>query len=125
MVSRKEQAIPSIHEPLTTPPVDLLETPEHFLLLMELPGVAKEGLNIKVHEGILAVVGTPQQTGVSVDRLLYGEVKHGIFQRRFLLSDGLVDIERATAHLEDGVLSLTLPKQRKRRSRRIPVRELP
>lgn len=125
MVTLVKQAMPSISEPITTPQVDLLETPEHFLLLMDLPGVSKEGLNIKVRKGILAVVGTPNQKSARGDRLLYGELKHGTFQREFLLSDDPLDIERATAHLQDGVLSLTLPKQRKKRSRRIPVRELP
>jgi len=125
MSAQKQQAMSSISEPFTTPRVDLLESPEHLLLLMDLPGVSKEGLNIKVREGILAVVGTRQQTGESGNRLLYGEVKHGTFQREFLLSDDLLDIEQATAHLQDGVLFLTLPKQRKKRSRRIPVRAWP
>jgi hypothetical protein len=44
---------------------------------------------------------------------LYGEVRNEIFQHEFSVLDNLSDIERTLAHLENGILSLPLPKQKK------------
>jgi HSP20 family molecular chaperone IbpA len=113
-----------VEENHTTPRVDLVETPQHYLVLMDLPGVPKEGLNIKVHEGLLTVVGTPERPAAKDDRLLHGEVEHGTFYRDIWLSEKAVDIDKVTAHLENGVLSMTLPKREQKKARRIPVRRV-
>ncbi|MFC1682835.1 Hsp20/alpha crystallin family protein [Candidatus Zixiibacteriota bacterium] len=113
-----------VEETYTMPRADLVETPQHYLVLMDLPGVPKEGLNIKVREGVLTVVATPDRPAAQGDRLLYGEVDHGTFQRNICLSEKEVDIDKVTAHLENGVLSMTLPKREERKARRIPVRRI-
>ena len=124
MAAHRQQAMPTVSEPFTIPPVDLLETPQHFLWLMDLPGLSEQRLKVKARQGTLTVVGACQQRGTRGDGFLHGESKKGAFQREFVLGDDLVDIKRATAHLQEGVLSLTLPKQRNGQSQQIPVREL-
>ena len=124
MMAQKEQSVTSLKEAFTTPYVDLAETPERFLLLLDLPGVSKEGVDLKVRDGELTIVGAPERARSAGDRLLYGEVKHRTFRRTFRLSDDLVDIQKITAHLENGVLSVNLPKRGHRRSRRKPVHRL-
>jgi HSP20 family protein len=114
----------AVNERPAVPRVDLLETPEHFVVLMDLPGVPKEGLNISVLDDVLTVKGTPERSDAQEKRLLYGEVEHGTFQRDFRLAMDVVDIDNVTAHLENGVLSMTLPKQENKRLRRIPVRRI-
>ena len=123
MLADKEQTITSVKDTFTIPPADLLESPEHFLLLIDLPGVPKERLDIKVRDGQLSIMGTPEPTRTKGGRLLYGEVKHKAFQRNFRLSQDVVDIDNATAHLENGVLFMNLPKRKKKPARRIPVRK--
>lgn len=123
MFADKKQTVTAVKDTFTTPPADLLESPERFLLLMDLPGVPKEGLNIKVRDGQLSIVGTPEPTINKGGKLLYGEVKHRAFQRNFRLSQDVVDIDNVTAHLENGVLLMNLPKRKKTPARRIPVRK--
>lgn len=123
MFADKKQTVTSVKDTFTTPPADLLESRERFLLLIDLPGVPKEGLNIKVRDGQLSIVGTPEPTINKVGKLLYGEVKHRAFQRNFRLSQDAVDIDNVTAHLENGVLLMNLPKRKKTPARRIPVRK--
>jgi HSP20 family molecular chaperone IbpA len=113
-----------LEEVLTTPRADLLETHDEYLLFMDLPGVSKDTLSIKVREGVLSVTGAPEQTGSSGEKLLYGEVIHGTYHRDFRIAEDVVDIDKATAHLENGVLSMILPKNQKYRERRIPVRRV-
>jgi HSP20 family protein len=125
MFMEKNHSLISEKGTFTTPPVDLLEAPGHFLLLMDLPGVPQEGVEIKVRDGMLRITGTPKRTQSKRDRLLYGEFKHGTFQRKFRLSEDVVDIDKATAHLENGVLSMILPKRERKQARRIPVRRRP
>lgn len=121
MLANKERAVACAKDTFTTLPVDLLEAPEHFLLLVDLPGVPKEGLKIKVRDGVLTIVGTPETARTNGERLLYGEGKHRAFQRSFRLSQDVVDIDNMAAHLENGVLSMNLPKRKKTQARRIPV----
>lgn len=123
MFAYQEQTLTSVKDAFTTPPADLLESPEHFLLLIDLPGVPKEGLDIKVRNGQLSIVGTPEATITMGGRLLYGEVRHRAFQRNFRLSQDVVDIDNATAHLKNGVLFMNLPKRKKTPARRIAVRK--
>ena len=123
MFADKEQTVTSVKDTFTTPPADLLESPDHFLLLIDLPGVPKEGLDIKVRDGQLSIVGTPEPMITKGEKLLYGEVKHGAFQRNFRLSQDVVDIDNVTAHLENGVLVMNLPKRKKTPVRRITVRK--
>jgi HSP20 family molecular chaperone IbpA len=124
MMADKDRTEAQLLEQFTHPRTDLVETPEHFMLLMDLPGVPKEKVDIRVSGGVLSVTGTPQPTIAQKDNVLLSEVDHGAFRRRFKLSDDVVDVDNVTAHLENGVLTMTLPKQKKYRLRRIPVRRL-
>ncbi len=125
MSVQKAQLFSSDNKPCAVPPVDLLETCEHFLLLLDLPGVPTERVNIAVHDGTFTVRGAPERTRSAGQRWLHTEIQQGVFQRTFQFCDHLVDMDKASAHLENGVLSLILPKRRPKRWRRIPVREVP
>jgi HSP20 family protein len=124
MLDDKDRTDAQLLENFTHPRTDLVETPEHFLLLIDLPGVPKEQVNIRVSDGVLSVTGTPEPTTARKEVVLLSEVDHSAFRRRFKLADDVVDIDNATARLENGVLSMTLPKRRKYRRRRIPVRRI-
>lgn len=124
MKTNWKQSDTILEEVLTTPRADLLETHDEFLLFMDLPGVSKDTLSIEVREGVLSVTGAPERTSSSREKLLYGEMVHGTYHRDFTIAEDVVDIDKATAHLENGVLSMILPKSQKHRQRRIPVRRV-
>jgi HSP20 family protein len=102
------------------PPVDIYETAEGITLQADLPGVGKEQLNLRV-EGInLLVEGTigiaPQEQMTA----LYAEVRSTVYRRTFVLSNEL-ESEKIEANLNDGTLTVRIPKRAELRPRRIDV----
>src|ERR1700752_3175371 len=92
------------------PPVDLCENSQGVTLWADLPGVTKDRLDVKVHDGSLyieaeAVVPTP--AGL---RLQHAEIREPHFARAFSLSPDF-DTSKIDANLQDGVLKLTIPRR--------------
>ena len=106
------------HERYATPPVDIYETEEGLVVLADLPGVKADGLSISVEEGILSIEGKYSR-GAEVD-YLSREFDLTSFYRQFRITE-IVDTEKITAVLKNGVLNLTLPKTEKAKPRQIPV----
>jgi HSP20 family molecular chaperone IbpA len=104
-----------------TPPVDIFEDSQGVTLWADLPGVTKDRLDVKVHDGNLyieaeAVVRTP--AGL---RLQHAEIRQPHFARAFSLGADF-DASKIDANLKDGVLKLTIPRRDEARPRRIDVR---
>lgn len=101
------------------PRAHIVEDGEAFVLQVELPGVARTGLEITFENGELFIVGhrTAFQTGAE---LIYRESRQADFRRVFEV-DSSIDASKINAHLEQGVLTLTLPKAESSRPRRIEV----
>lgn len=102
------------------PPMDLLETPDSYVVTAELPGVLREDLEIEVHEGRLTLSGTRRERGGSCEQFHCVERGHGSFIRTIQLPVP-VDGERVTAELRDGVLIVTCPKISDSSTRRVRV----
>ena len=102
-----------------TPPVDLLETSDAYIVVAELPGVARDDLTISMHDdGRLTLAGVRRERhGEEYHRVERG---HGSFSRTFHLPIP-VDADRITADLHDGVLTVTCPKANGAGGRRIHV----
>lgn len=103
-----------------TPAVDVFEDSHGITLWADLPGVTKDKLEVKVHDGNLyieaeAVVPTP--AGL---RLQHAEIREPRFARAFSLSTDF-DTSKIDANLQDGVLKLTIPRRDEARPRRIEV----
>jgi HSP20 family molecular chaperone IbpA len=104
-----------------TPPVDIFEDSQGVTLWADLPGVTKDRLDVKVHDGNLyieaeAVVPTP--AGL---RLQHAEIRQPRFARAFSLGADF-DASKIDANLKDGMLKLTIPRRDEARPRRIEVR---
>lgn len=103
-----------------TPAVDIYETKDDVVLLVDLPGVSKDGLSLNITKDELTIKGEMNK-GISKDEeLLYGEMNYGDYYRGFTLSD-VLDREKVSAKLENGVLELTLPKAERVKPREIPI----
>jgi HSP20 family protein len=109
-----------------SPRTDLVETPENYLLYMDIPGVPKEQVRVRMLDGLLTVTGTPRRNQAEERQMLRSESEHAPFHRHVRLSEDLVDIGGISARLKNGVLSVTIPKRPDHRSRRrrIPVRRM-
>lgn len=103
-----------------TPEVDIFETTREITVLADMPGVAADGVNIDLREGVLTLSGEvkPWEGPEEKDVLIEYEV--GKYFRQFTLSD-VIDQSRIDAKLQDGVLRLTLPKAQKAVPRQIAV----
>jgi HSP20 family protein len=101
-----------------TPGVNILELPEAYVLEAEMPGVTKEGLSVDVENGVLTLTGR-RQPGPDVN-WLYRESGDADYRRVFEL-DPSIDAAKISARLEQGVLTVTLPKAEKAKPRRIEV----
>jgi HSP20 family molecular chaperone IbpA len=92
--------------PSWEPPVDVLESAHHVVVVVALPGVAPDHLQVVAGDGALSVVGErpmPMVAGAALKRL---EIPYGRFERRIALPQGRYEIERR--ELEHGCLRLIL-----------------
>jgi len=103
-----------------TPPVDLYETADHFVVTAELPGLTRSDIDIRFHDGQLTLQGTRRKADVPCERYHRVERGHGAFFRRFALP-ATVNAEGITADFRDGVLTVTIPKASGGGPRRIEV----
>ena len=107
------------HERYVAPPVDIHETQDGLVVLADVPGVAKEALEVRVDDNILTIRGHARHA-VPGD-VIYREYELVNFFRQFELSDK-VDQGRISADLKSGVLTLNLPKAEEAKPRQIEVR---
>jgi HSP20 family protein len=102
-----------------TPKVNIIETKDRYVLEAEFPGVNKEGLEVSLDNNMLTIIGRRQQPEPGAS-LLYRESESADFRRVFEL-DPSVDTAKITAKIEQGILTLTLPKTEQVKPRRISV----
>jgi HSP20 family protein len=102
-----------------TPPVDIYETENDVILVADIPGVGKENLTLDTDDDELTISGTFAEKERSGERLI-DECAYGEYRRTFTLGD-TIDREKIAAKLEDGVLTLTLPKHEKTKPRKIEI----
>jgi HSP20 family protein len=107
-------------QPHVVPPVDVFENDASITLLADLPGVAREQLQVRVDGDNLVLEATATTAGPADMQLVYGEAQIPTYRRQFTLSREL-DASRIEAQLRDGVLRLTIPKAEEARPRRIQV----
>ncbi len=107
--------------PAAVRPVHLLnETEDAFALTVQLPGVARDGLDVTVEEDVLRVVGRRAWTPPAGWSALHRETTDAPFTLAVALGQA-VAADRIAAELRDGVLRLSLPKVEAARPRRITV----
>jgi HSP20 family protein len=100
------------------PPADIYETKDELIVVVDMPGVAKEDVDIRVDNGILTIQGKtkPEAKGDG----LHNEFALLDYFRQFQLSNE-VDQGKITAELKCGVLTLHLPKAEKAKPKQIPI----
>jgi len=104
-----------------TPEVNIFENSEGWTLQAEMPGVSKEGLEVTLEAHELTIVGHKHVEQPAAETL-WRESCQADYRRVFEL-DPSVDATRISAHIEQGVLTLHLPKAERVKPRRIAVTE--
>lgn len=102
-----------------TPAVDICETEKELVVLVDMPGVANNDVDIELKDNILSIEGKVTETSVAGDALLM-EYRTGNYYRTFRITD-VIDQSKVSASMSDGVLHLTLPKAEKAVPRKIPI----
>ena len=105
-------------EQYVRPPVDIYEDKDGLVVVADLPGVSKDGLNIEVNDNILTIQARAKHS-LPVEPV-YREYELANFFRQFQLSDQ-VDVAKITADLKHGVLTLRLPKAEQAKPKQIRV----
>lgn len=112
-VTRREQEAQTF-----VPPADIWEAEERVVIRMDMPGVGKNDVDIRVDRDTLNVKGTI--VGEPAGSLIYEEQRLGDFERQFSLSDDL-DREKISAQMDAGVLTITVGRAEKVKPRKIEI----
>ncbi|MEX0819077.1 MAG: Hsp20/alpha crystallin family protein [Pirellulaceae bacterium] len=103
-----------------SPRFDIWETDDELVLYGDMPGVSPENLDIQYENGQILIHGhvTPRHDDI---RFAYGEYGIGDYDRSFNVGEG-IDEEKILAELNQGVLTLHLPKSERIKPRKIEVK---
>jgi len=101
------------------PPVDIFENEEFLIVVADLPGVDKDGVDIRVEDDILTIKGNAKYTQQA--NALRQEFTLQNYYRQFQLSDEM-DQSKISAESKNGVLTITLPKAEKSKPKQIKVK---
>ena len=101
------------------PPASVIEAGEGYTLELEMPGVTKDGLDISVENNELTVVGQRSLPTVR-GTLIHHESRPNNFRRTFEL-DPSIDADKISAKIDQGLVTLILPKAEHVKPRKIAV----
>ena len=106
-VEKKEEA--TVPARVFLPAADIYETGNELKVILEMPGVDKSNVDVRVEDGVLTVEGRLDFSKYRELPPLYTEYNIGHGSRSFRLSTK-IDQSKIGAEMKDGVLSLALPK---------------
>jgi HSP20 family protein len=96
--------------PAWNPPVSVWENDSEILVNVDLPGVAREQVEIVAHGKLLTITGSRRAPGSPDFRLRGAEYAIGPFRRSFLLTSITRPVD-PKAEMKDGVLEIRIPKE--------------
>lgn len=108
-------------EEYVAPVVNIFESKEGYVLEAEMPGVNKDGLQVTLEGTGITITGHRRREEIDGEQILQ-ERAQADYRRVFEL-DPAIDTAKISAKMEQGVLTLTLPKSERVKPRRITVTE--
>jgi HSP20 family molecular chaperone IbpA len=106
-----------IYRPLT----DIIETDQGISMMLEMPGVGSDHVEITLDNRVLTIRGKVDPARPESLKLAHAEYDEGDFERAFTLSEDF-DPDRIEAEMRGGVLTLTLPRAPEAQPKRIAVK---
>jgi HSP20 family protein len=123
IIPNSDQSVQTTERPrrqvYATPLVDVESTAEGLVLRAEMPGVNKSGIDVTVENGDLILVGHRQPLDVPGDPV-YLERRPADYRRVYEL-DPSIDTAKISARVENGILTVTLPKAESVKPRKIAL----
>jgi HSP20 family protein len=104
-----------------SPAVDVYETPDETVVVAEIPGVDPASIDLAVTGNLLTLRGVKAASDLPESLLQLRERRFGAFHRQLVLPNE-VDIDKAQAEANLGVLKIRLPKRTAARPRTIPIK---
>jgi len=117
LVSSEEKTVPGRHY---IPYADIYETDDALSVVMEMPGVERKDISVALENNVLRVDGQIDFTKYDGMEPVYTEYNVGHYTRSFTLSNR-IDQDGISAQLDDGILTLKLPKAKEAQPRRISI----
>ena len=106
-------------EQFIAPRASVVENGEGYILQVEMPGMNKEGLEIAMEDNELTIIG--RRSLATVDgTLIHQESRRENFRRAFEI-DPSIDTDKISAQIDQGILTLKLPKSERVKPRKIAV----
>jgi HSP20 family protein len=103
------------------PSAEVLEKKNTYEVNLELPGVAKEDVKIKLDDNILTITGEKKaEKNTEEEEYKICECGYGIFSRSFTLPN-TVDRDKIEAKYSNGILSLSIPKTEQAKPKEIEI----
>jgi HSP20 family protein len=102
-----------------SPEVNIFETKDGYVLEAEMPGVNKAGLEITLEGNELTITGHPEMETLPGNAIF--RESHSAGYRRLFELDPAIDTAKVSARMEQGILTLTLPKSERVKPRKINV----
>ena len=112
------------HTAAWAPPIDVYETDDRYVVAAEVPGLARENIDLGLADSRLTIRGQrAEQTTPGSEVIHFHQIErgHGAFSRTFEFASR-IDVDAVTADLTNGVLTITLPKAIRQPARKIEVR---
>ena len=106
--------------PVFMPAVDILENQNEIVILADMPGVNGKDVDIDLREDVLTLRGSVSPVGDEKEVSVYREYNWGDYFRQFTLTE-VIDQEKISAKMDDGVLRLTLPKKERVKPKKIQI----
>lgn len=117
-VEKKQES--TIPERVFLPVTDIFETEQALTVMLEMPGIGTESVEVGVENDVLTIVGRIDFSEYEKLQPLYTEYNIGNYRRSFQLSSKIAQ-DAIKAELKDGLMTLILPKAEKAKPRRITV----
>lgn len=103
------------------PRADIYETDENVFVIVDMPGVSRDAIDITLEKNILTINGNTSLDAPEGYSLAFAEYEVGDFERSFRLTDQ-IDRDGIGAEYKDGVLRLVLPKAEEAKARKINIK---
>lgn len=117
-VEKKQESTMPVRD--FVPVTDIFETEQALTVVLEMPGVSKESVEVGVENDVITITGRIDSSKYEGLQPLYTEYNIGNYSRSFQISSK-IEQEGIQAELKDGVMTLVLPKAEKAMPRRISV----
>lgn len=118
------ERLSSHHTDTWAPAMDVYETADRYVIMAEVPGLEREQVELALEDSRLTISGQrPERTTDGMEVIHYHQVErgHGPFARTFEFAEKIA-VDRVSADLRDGVLTVTLPKRPPPPPRKIQVK---